>query len=226
MTQDLPAGAIFDLDGTLVASEDLYYGTTERMMNEAGRSLDELTPLEKSRIPGRSGLENFRFYVERFGLAGQPEALVAARLERVMARLEAEGVPLVAGARDLVAALHAAGWRLAIGSSSPGRYVRRALEVTGLAPFFQAVVTVDDVARPKPDPELFERARAALDLPAARCLVVEDAHSGILAARAAGMRCLAVRGAYTLDAQYALADRFVEDFRGLGPADVQALLDA
>jgi beta-phosphoglucomutase-like phosphatase (HAD superfamily) len=114
---------------------------------------------------------------------------------------------------------------VALASSSPRRYVELVLAKTGLAAQFDAVRTGDDCTRFKPDPEIFLSAAAGLGLPPARCVVVEDAHSGILAARAAGMKVLAVASDYTLPEQAALADRLVPDLRGLGPADVTALLD-
>ena len=68
MQQPAAYAVLFDLDGTLVQSDDLYYRATQSMLDWVGRSLDELTPEERSRIPGRSALENMRFYSERFGL--------------------------------------------------------------------------------------------------------------------------------------------------------------
>jgi HAD superfamily hydrolase (TIGR01509 family) len=223
---DSPFGVIFDLDGTLVASEILYFRATERILAPHGRSLAELTPLERSLIPGRAAIENVRFYCRRFGLPDAPEEVSRRRMEMVCRLLEEDGVALIPGADAFVRALRAAGARMAVASSSPRRYVERVLAITGLAPHFDAVRTGDDVTRYKPDPEIFELARRALDLPAARCVVVEDAHSGIQAGKAASMRVLAVESEQTLPHQAAAADRVVPDFRGLGVADIAALLEA
>lgn len=217
-------GAIFDLDGTLVASEHLYFQATEEILAPLGRSLSELTPEEKSRIPGRAAHENMRFYCRKYGLPDAPDELSRRRIDNVCRLVETVGVDEVPGARDFLARLRAGGVRLAVASSSPSRYVRRVLDVTGMAPFFEAVRTGDDVTRYKPDPEIFLAALGDLGLPKARCGVVEDAHAGILAARAAGMRVLAVHADYTLPEQRALADRVVQDFVGLGVADWLALL--
>jgi HAD superfamily hydrolase (TIGR01509 family) len=218
-------GVIFDLDGTLVASEILYFRATEQILEPLGRSLRELTALERSHIPGRAAVENMRFYCQRFGLSETPESLAGTRMDQVCRILEDEGVVLLPGAMEFVAGLRAAGFRLAVASSSPGRYVRRVLEVTGLGRYFDAVRSGDDVTRYKPDPEIFDLARVDLALPPTRCVVVEDAYSGILAGQAAGMKVLAVKSRDTLPEQSALADRVVSDFVGLGPGDIKAMLN-
>lgn len=222
----LPFGVIFDLDGTLVASEILYFRATQQILAPHGRSLEELTPLERSMIPGRAALENVRFYCERFGLPYAPEDVSLRRMERVCCLLEEDGVALIPGARGFVQALRSSGARMAVASSSPRRYVERVLELTGLASYFDAVRTGDDVTRFKPDPQIFLLAREALGVPVERCVVVEDAHSGIRAGKAAAMRVLAIESEQTLPHQAAEADRIVPDYRGLGVADIAALLDA
>jgi HAD superfamily hydrolase (TIGR01509 family) len=224
MQQHAAYAVLFDLDGTLVQSDDLYYRATQSMLDWVGRSLDELTPEERSRIPGRSALENMRFYSERFGLPQPVEALVDRRMDDVCRMLEEEGVMLVPGAREILESLRFADVPVALASSSPERYVSRVLQVTALGEFFQVVKTGDDVTCYKPDPEIFLSAAKDLGIPAERCLVVEDAHSGILAGKAAGMKVLAIESEVTLPHQAALADRQVRDFCGLVARDLVAII--
>ncbi|NOZ00999.1 MAG: HAD family phosphatase [Deltaproteobacteria bacterium] len=217
-------GVIFDLDGTLVASEVLYYDATEALLAPLGRSLKELTPEEKARIPGRSAVVNMEFYRRRFGLEPPAVELVEGRLAELIRMVRDDGVDLLPGVFGFLEGLKARGFRLALASSAPRNYVNAVLDVTGLGSYFPVQKTGSDVKRYKPDPEIFQSAGQALGIPPERCLVVEDAHSGFLAARAADMKILAVRGDYTLSEQYELADRLVDDFRGLGPDDVIDLL--
>lgn len=224
MSANHDIGVIFDLDGTLVASEVLYFDATETILGPLGRSLVELTPEEKSMIPGRSALVNMEFYRRKFGIREPAEELVASRMDRIIDRVRDKGVEVIRGAVPFLEALGSAGFRLAVASSAPRRYVEPVLEKTGLARHFSVVKTGTDVTRYKPDPEIFLQAREALGLDANRCLVVEDAHSGIQAALAAGMKVLAIRSEYTLPEQYDSAHRLVDDFLGLGPRDVTDLL--
>ena len=217
-------GILFDLDGTLVQSEDLYQRGTQALLDPYGRLLEELTPLERSSIPGRSALQNLTFYCARFGLADPPEVLVPRRMDHVCRMVEDEGVMLVPGAREILESLRLADLPCALASSSPRRYVERVLRVTGLAEFFDVVKTGDDVTAYKPDPEIFLAAARDLGIPPERCLVVEDAHSGILAGRAAGMKVLAVESEHTLPEQRELADRRVRDFCGLVAKDLVGMI--
>jgi beta-phosphoglucomutase len=88
--------------------------------------------------------------------------------------------------------LHEAGFKQAIGSSAPRQNLDLLLELTGIAPFFEAVVGAEDTQRGKPDPQVFLVAARKLDLPPGHCLVLEDAVAGVEAAAAAGMPSIAV----------------------------------
>lgn len=217
-------GVIFDLDGTLVASEILYFRSTEEILAPTGRSLRELTPVERSRIPGRSAVVNMEFYRLKFGLETPAEELVRVRLDNLIGMVNRDGVAIIPGARSFLDALNDGGFRLAVASSAPRPYVETVLRKTSLEGYFSVVATGSEVSRFKPDPEIFLQAGQRLGIPADRCMVVEDAHSGIMAARAAGMKVLAVRSDYTLIEQYELADRLVDDYRGLDPMDVTDIL--
>lgn len=217
---------LFDLDGTLVQSEDLYRRATQEILDGVGRSLDELSCQEKSMIPGRSAIQNMLFYCERFGLTQPAQELVDLRMNQVCRLLDDEGVMLVPGAREILESLRLADMPVALASSSPWRYVSRVLEVTALGEFFDVVKTGDDVTRFKPDPQIFLLAAGDLGIPPPRCLVVEDAHSGILAARAAGMKVMAVESEVTLPEQAAAADRQVRDFCGMVSRDLVSIITA
>jgi len=103
------------------------------------------------------------------------------------------GIQPLPGAADWVRNLHRDGWPQAIASSAPRANVAVVLEVTGLASFFQAIVSAEDVTIGKPDPQVFLTAASRLGMPANRCIVVEDATAGIEAAHRAGMRSIDVR---------------------------------
>lgn len=219
-------GAIFDLDGTLVASEPLFFQATNELLDRYGLSIDDITPEEMATIPGRSALTNMIFYKQKFGLLESPQELVDMRMTRVLELLRSSGVVMLPGAMELVQALHTDGFALAIASSSPRPYVPEVLEFTGLYPYFQVVVTGSDVTRHKPDPEIFERARTALGILKEHCVVFEDAHSGIEAAKTAHIPVIAIDNPITLPHQLALADHLVPTFVGLGPSDVISVINA
>src|SRR5207249_11683310 len=86
----------------------------------------------------------------------------------------------------------AARWPLALASSSNRPLIEAALESAGLARFFRATVSSEEVPRGKPAPDVYLEAARRLGVEATRCAAVEDSHSGIRSAKAAGMRVLAI----------------------------------
>jgi beta-phosphoglucomutase len=101
-------------------------------------------------------------------------------------------VALLPGVRALLEHAQAAGFRQAIGSSAPRANLELILQLTETTPFFEAIVAMEDTRRGKPDPEVFLMAARKLNVPPEKCLVLEDAPAGVQAAKAGGMKCIAV----------------------------------
>jgi beta-phosphoglucomutase len=189
--------AIFDVDGVLVASPH------ERAWREALAGLADpsrfTTEFYQSRVAGKPRLAGARATLEGLGVAEaaararQYAAKKQALIDRMIAAGEFEAFP---DAVRLAAALHAAGLRLALASSSKNVATMlhhvTAPDGRPLLSIFDADLSGTDVPRGKPDPALFQLAAKALNVPAEQCLVVEDAPSGIKAARAGGMAALGI----------------------------------
>src|SRR5207249_3368007 len=126
------------------------------------------------------------------GLSAQRIAELGDYKEELYKAAARRGVSLLPGVRTLLGGLHAAGMAQAIGSSAPRDNVDLILELTQTAPFFQAISSFEDTTRGKPDPQVFLVAAERLRRPPSRCVVFEDAVAGVQAAKAGGMRCVAV----------------------------------
>jgi beta-phosphoglucomutase len=184
--------AIFDLDGTLIDSYDAHY--------EAWRSISAThgVAVTVDDYYSHFGRRNEDLLRECWLRAGKGELthgqIVALDREKEAAyrSIVAGRLPVMDGARELVASLRADGFRTAVGSSGPPANVALAIEGLALENAFDAVVTGRDVKRSKPDPECFLLAAERLAVPPSRCVVFEDAPAGIAAAKAAGMRCIAI----------------------------------
>jgi beta-phosphoglucomutase len=127
------------------------------------------------------------------------------------------------GAIELIDALIADGFQLAVGSSGPPENVALVLEKLGRASKFSAVVTGNDVSRGKPDPQVFQLAAEKLNVPAASCAVVEDAVHGVEAARRAGMASIGLTGTVNAEALSG-ADLVVNSVRELTPSRIRELI--
>ncbi|MFZ9880829.1 MAG: HAD family hydrolase [Phycisphaerales bacterium] len=184
--------AIFDLDGTLVDSYDAHF---EAWRLISARHGVEVTVDDYYAHFGRRNEDLLRECWLRAGRGALTVDEVAAldhEKEAVYRELVAARFPAMHGAADLVRALRADGFRTAVGSSGPPLNVQRAIDGLGLVGAFDAVVTGRDVRRSKPDPECFLLAAMRVGVDPSRCVVFEDAPAGITAAKAAGMRCIAI----------------------------------
>ncbi|MCC6729454.1 MAG: HAD family phosphatase [Chthonomonadales bacterium] len=210
---------LFDLDGVLIDSSSFHRESWTKLGSEIGFQMTDAVFWETFGMPNR------QIFPLLFGRA-LPEAEASALSERkeelfrALARGRLQALP---GAIDLLRSLKESGFRLALGSSTPRSNVDVILETLGVACLFDGTVTADDVTHGKPNPEVFLTAAARVAVPPERCVVVEDAVVGVEAARAAGMRCLAVTTTHPAE-RLAAADRIVAGLAGLGPEDFEALL--
>ena len=185
------SGVIFDLDGVLCSTDALHFAAWQSL---AERLQIPFTEADNRRMRGVSRMESLDILPEKADRAFSPEekqALASAKNARYQALLEQlSPADLTLDTRQTLAALRAMGLKLAVGSSS--RNARLILRRLGLENFFDAVADGTEIAHSKPDPEVFLLAARKLNLPAARCLVVEDAPAGIAAAVAGGFAAAAM----------------------------------
>lgn len=180
---------VFDLDGTLVDSEHNYLAAEQRLLAEHGIvGFDEAA---KRRYVGISTREMMLDLHRRYRLAAPVDELID-RKNRYYLELAGRHTPVFPRMRDFVALLAERGHPLAVASGSSPRVLEVVLAGTGLAGHFDVVVSAEEVLRGKPEPDLFLEAARRLGVPPARCVVVEDARHGVLAAQRAGMACIAV----------------------------------
>ncbi len=178
---------VFDLDGVILQTEEVWDDVRERLARERGGRYDERA---QRAMMGMSSLEWSRYMHEELGVPESPQEISAEVVRRMIARYR-ERLPLIPGAHEAVERL-AARWPLALASSSNRELIDAALELTGLAPLFRVTVSSEEVARGKPAPDVYVEAARRLGVPAERCAAVEDSHNGIRSARAAGMRVIAI----------------------------------
>jgi HAD superfamily hydrolase (TIGR01509 family) len=178
---------VFDLDGVIVDSEHVWDAAREALARERSGRWHEGAQQD---MMGMSSVEWSRYMHDVIGLKDPPEEISA----EVARRLEAtyrEELPLIDGATEAVARL-AERWPLAVASSSNRPIIDLVLELSGLDRFFRATVSSEEVSRGKPAPDVYLEAARRLGADPERSAAVEDSSSGILSARAAGMRVVAI----------------------------------
>jgi beta-phosphoglucomutase family hydrolase len=211
-----PRAVLWDLDGTLVDSEEFHWLSWRDTMRGEG------VELSYDRFLASFGQRNDRILGAWLGADADPDRVrrIGNAKEAAYRRLaETHGLQPLPGARQWLTALRASGWQQAIASSAPGQNVEVMLQVLGLTPYFDALVSAEDVTIGKPDPQVFLTAAAKLGVQPSRCVVVEDAAAGVEGARRGGMRSIGVTRNGTLD-----ADLFVRSLTDLPPDAFDRLL--
>ena len=180
---------IFDMDGVLVDGEPLHFAAARDVLAGFGA---ELTWDIYTDWIGETFDAIWPDIQRRFALPVDRGEYERAFGPRVQEQYERHAVAMP-GARDLLARLHAAGVPLGLASSTKRPRVDAALARLDLARFLPVTVSGDEVARGKPDPEIYLAAADRLGVAPERCLVLEDSPAGVASARAAGMRVIGVR---------------------------------
>ena len=176
-------GAIFDMDGTLVANSPVHIRAFEIFCDRYG------VRGWKEKLGGAFGRGNddiMRLIMPEEVIREKGLAALAAEKEAIYREIYAPEIRPVEGLRELLGRLRTAGVRCAVGSSGCRANVDFVLEKCDIESFFDAKINGDMVTRCKPDPEIYLRAAAALGADPADCVVFEDALAGIEAARRAG----------------------------------------
>jgi beta-phosphoglucomutase len=182
---------IFDMDGVMVDTAQQHHAAWQRIFAEMGR--EELSGAEFCATFGMRNPELLRLF---FGpdLADDKVEELGRKKEAYYRELVQEQVRPALGLLPLLRELKARGFKVAVGTSAPRENIDLVLGVLGVTEEMDAVVGGADVARGKPAPDTFLLAAERCGVPPERCLVIEDAPAGLAAARAAGMRCIAVTG--------------------------------
>jgi HAD superfamily hydrolase (TIGR01509 family) len=195
---------VFDMDGVLLKSEEVWDAVREEYVRERGGRYD--AEVQRAMM-GMSSTEWSRYLHDTAGVPDDPETINAEVVRRMLAAYT-EHLPLLPGAVDAVRRV-AAQFPLGLASSSNRELIDAALEQAGLAPYFAATVSSEEVARGKPAPDVYLEAAHRLAADPKRCAAVEDSHGGIRSAKAAGMRVLAIPNS-----------SYPPDDEALGQADV------
>ncbi len=179
---------VFDMDGVLVDTEGLWDEVRRELVAEWGGVYPEGTARA---MMGMSSTEWSAYMAEQLGVQRQPAEIGAEVVRRLRLRYT-ESLPVIDGAVGAVRAVHQAGLRLALASSSNRELIDEVLARTRLSGLFEVTVSSEEVAHGKPAPDVYLAAVAGLRLSPDVCVAVEDSSNGLRAAHAAGLRVIAV----------------------------------
>jgi HAD superfamily hydrolase (TIGR01509 family) len=191
---------VFDLDGVLVDSEQLWDDVREQLARERGGRWHDRAQKD---MMGMSSTEWSRYMHDVIGLGESPEEINAEVVRRLLVRYRMS-LPLLPGAAEAVERL-AKRWQLGLASSSNREVIDVVLDAAGIIEHFRVTVSSEEVARGKPAPDVYLEAARRLELEPDRCTAVEDSRNGIRSAHAAGMCVIAIPNAHYPPSDDALA---------------------
>ena len=198
----MPHAVIFDMDGMLTDSEPLWRIASVEVLNGIG------VPLTEEDAVATTGLrtdELVETWQRAYPWEEPPRKVVEAMIETRVIDLIRERSTPNPGVLDALAALRAAGYPLAIASSSASDVIRVVLETLGIDHYFSVVQSAEHEPFGKPHPAVYIEAARALGVPSVECVAFEDSPNGVIAAKAARMRCVAVPDPALIDARRFLA---------------------
>jgi HAD superfamily hydrolase (TIGR01509 family) len=182
------AAVVFDMDGTLLDTEMVFKSIVYEVSETLGYMMTDDVHLS---MVGSSHEATNRLLVDTYGVAF-PYELFNEECRRLMHGRMADAVPVKAGVREFLAELERRRIPMAVATSSRQVHALSHLGDAGLLDMFQAIVTRDDVQNPKPNPEPYLLAARLVGVKPGECLAIEDSHSGVRAAQAAGMQTVMV----------------------------------
>lgn len=214
-------GAIFDLDGVLADSHPAHFRAWKRLLDSIGKPIQDHDV--DFILEGRKRREILEHFL---GTLSDQQLDDYGRQKEAFFLEESKNIQIIDGVRELLQKLMLASISLAVASCGTRNRVNDLLERLDLRPYFQSVITGDDVKEGKPDPSIFLLASECYGIAPQDSLCLEDSVSGVMAAKAAGMKCLGVgkggRGALLLEVG---ADKVVPDFVHLSIAELQSLFN-
>lgn len=201
---------IFDMDGVLMNTEALHYAIWKEVFAECGLTIDF------DHYKGCIGSNNTRLMqliYEGYGVDFRNDDTIIQRFfQRKWEHVALHGVPPIEGVPQTLAQLKAEGYRIAVASSSPKKSIEVCLQSLDIHHFFEVLFSTEQVARPKPAPDVFLAAATALGADPGICTVVEDSRNGTLAAKAAGMHCIGFVNPDSGDQDLSAADVLIHRF--------------
>ena len=177
------------MDGLLLDTERLMRGAILESSAFHGFAMDDPLFLQLVGVPVDGNRQQLR---EAFGEAFPFDLYLARYRATVLASIARDGLPLKPGAAEMLRHVKAAGLPLAVATSTQRDRAREHLEHATFLPLLDALVTRDDVVNAKPHPEPYLLAAARLGVNPADCLALEDSHTGVRSAAAAGMKVVMV----------------------------------
>lgn len=183
---------IFDMDGVLIDSEPIHIAVEKQIYEHLSIPFDEL---KHARFLGTSNRYMWQVLKEENGFEQSVEDVIQYNKQLFFQALSRNtSVSAVAHVENVLKEFKSSGFGLAVASSSGEEVIEKVLQTIGLRHYFEHLVSGESVPKSKPAPDIFIKTAELLGVSNDQCVVIEDSSNGIVAAKKAGMKCIAFTG--------------------------------
>lgn len=208
------------MDGVITRTEKIQSAAESKVFATIGIQITSQQILDK--YTGWKDIEMFRDMAKIHNIKESVEKLREEKWKIVYDEVSQKGIPIVPGVLDLIEKLQQSGYVLAIASSTTHKFLITVVTTLDIAGKFKVIVSGDEVKHGKPNPEIFLLAANKLNFSPELCLVIEDAPSGVKAAKNAGMKCIVITTSVPKD-KLKEADKIINAFSELSIDDIMSL---
>lgn len=215
---------IFDMDGVIVDSNPIHLEAENMVLKKYGISLSYSEMLKK--YNGTTTKFMFEDLIKTYNLNANAEEMCREKTKLIF-ELCSKYVPATKGIINLIKNLKEHKFKIALASSSDKEIISLILAKLEIKPFFDSIVSAQDITHSKPHPEIFLKAASNLEVPPECCVVVEDATFGVEAAKNAGMKCIGYKNQATekiISIDLSKADLITDNFNSLNIQMINSLL--
>jgi hypothetical protein len=214
---NFPSAVIFDMDGTLVASTELDFLAWQKLFKEYGVNI---TFQQYYPLIGMKSADMVLHFLNLDGL--KANYALTKKMEYFDELLDIKGINVFPNTEDVLKFFKEKSIPLALATSSRKRKMKRVMLDTGFVNYFDAFVTGEEVINGKPHPDMFLLAAQRLSVDPSNCLVFEDAINGVIAAKSAGMKCVAVTNTHP-ESDLSIADLVINNFSQVTEREISNL---
>lgn len=209
-TMDHIKTIIFDMDGVIVDSEPIHMKIERELFDEVGL---EISTEEHWQYVGTSAQEMWEDINDKFQLPVSVAEILAKKQRRYMEHLSnTDKLNHVSGIKRMIQYFYNNDKNLVLASSATREEINLVLDKLNLKAYFPVAISGAELDRSKPDPMIFLKASLMSQTSPEHCCVIEDSKNGVLAAKAAGMRCIGFRNPHSGDQDLSKADVILDDF--------------
>jgi HAD superfamily hydrolase (TIGR01509 family) len=205
---------IFDMDGVLIDSEPFHLVVNEKIFANLGINLSED---EYHGFIGTTHKDMWSTIKKRYNLPQSVPELVNMQVSGNIDYIKNEEIePIkIKGVTDLLSKIARENIKIGIASSSPTEVIKLVINKLGISDYFSAIVGGEEIKKGKPSPDIFLKAAKRLKSKPFDCIVIEDSKNGVLAAKAAGMKCIGFKNPNSGNQDLRKADLIIENYDSL-----------